>query len=91
MTCMMTHEQIQQIFSEESEDDEFWGFESILLNLVNLIRRFDSRGWGWCLLVLEIGVSYTRVYVVLLYYLKQAQLIDDIKFCCNWSPVKYKL
>jgi len=23
---MMTHEQIQQMFSEESDDDEFWGF-----------------------------------------------------------------
>ena len=23
MTCMMTHEQIQQIFSEASDDDEF--------------------------------------------------------------------
>ena len=27
MTCMMTHEQIQQMFSEESDEDEFFGFE----------------------------------------------------------------
>ena len=28
---MMTHEQIQQMFNEESDDDDFFGFESILL------------------------------------------------------------
>ncbi|KAK2156474.1 hypothetical protein LSH36_212g00023 [Paralvinella palmiformis] len=42
---MMTHEQIQQMFSEDSDDDEFWGFESVLLILVHLICGFDS-GWG---------------------------------------------
>jgi hypothetical protein len=45
---MMTHEQIQQMFSEESDCDGFWCFESILadnlLVLGRLIRRFDSRG-----------------------------------------------
>ena len=25
--CMMTHEQIQQMFIEDSDDDEFLGFE----------------------------------------------------------------
>jgi len=59
---MMTHEQIQQMFSEESDNDECLGFESILLNLGHLIRGFDSRGRG--LLVLETGASYTRVYTV---------------------------
>ena len=28
---MMTHEQIQQMLSKESDDEEFWGFISILL------------------------------------------------------------
>ena len=37
---MMTQEQIQQVFSEESDDDEFFGFESILLILVRLIRKY---------------------------------------------------
>ena len=55
---MMTHKQIQQMFSEESDDDEFLGFESILLILLHLICGFDSRGG---LLVLETGASYTRV------------------------------
>ena len=27
MTFMMTHEQIQQMFNEDSDDDEFLGFE----------------------------------------------------------------
>jgi len=45
---MMTHEQIQQMFSEESDDDEFLGFESILLLLVHLICRFNSRVGGGC-------------------------------------------
>ena len=27
VTCMITHEQVQQMFSEESDDDEFFGFE----------------------------------------------------------------
>ena len=36
---MMTHKQIQQMFSEESE--------LILLVLVQLIHRFDSRGAYW--------------------------------------------
>jgi len=44
---MMTHEQIQQMFSEESDDDEFLGFESILLILVHLICGFNSRGAYW--------------------------------------------
>ena len=44
---MTTHKQIQQTFSEESDDDEFWGFESILLILVRLICGFDSRGVYW--------------------------------------------
>ena len=43
-TCMMTHEQIQQMFSEESDDDKFLGFESILPILVRLVCEFDS--WG---------------------------------------------
>ena len=43
---MMTHKQIQQMFSEES-DDELFGFESILLILVHLICRLDSRGVYW--------------------------------------------
>ena len=30
MTCMMTHKQIQPMFSKESDDDEYYGFESIL-------------------------------------------------------------
>ena len=38
---MMTHEQIQQMFNEESDDDELFGIESILLILVRLIRGFD--------------------------------------------------
>ena len=61
-TCMMTREQIQQMFSEESDDDEFFGFESILLILVHLICGFDSMEGG--LLVLKTGVSYTRVHMV---------------------------
>ena len=44
---MMTHEQIQQLSSEESDNDEFFGFESILLILVHLIRGFDCRGVYW--------------------------------------------
>ena len=38
--CMMTHKQIQQMFCEESDDDELLGFELILL----IICRF------WCIL-----------------------------------------
>ncbi|KAK2145597.1 hypothetical protein LSH36_669g01023 [Paralvinella palmiformis] len=39
---MMTYEQIQQMFNEDSDDDdEFLGFESILLISVHLIRLFD--------------------------------------------------
>ena len=38
---MMTHEHITQIFNEDSDDDEFWGFEYIL---VRLIHELDSRG-----------------------------------------------
>jgi len=40
---MMIHE---QMFSEESDDDEFC-FKYILLILVHLIGRFDSRGVYW--------------------------------------------
>ena len=40
---MVTH---KQMFSEESDDDdEFSGFESILLILVRLVRGFNSRGF----------------------------------------------
>ena len=38
---MVTHEQIPQMFSEESDDDEFCGFESILLISVHLIHECD--------------------------------------------------
>jgi len=41
---MVIHKQTQQMFSEESDDDEFWCFESMLLILVRLICGFDSRG-----------------------------------------------
>jgi len=41
---VITHEQIQQMFSEESNDIYFFGFESTLLILVGLICGFDSRG-----------------------------------------------
>jgi len=44
---MVTHKQIQQMFSEESDDVEFFGFESMLLILVCLICRFDSREVYW--------------------------------------------
>jgi len=43
---MITHEQIQQMFSEGSDDDVCFGFESILI-LVRLIHRFDSSGVYW--------------------------------------------
>jgi len=42
--CMMTHE---QMFSEESDDNKFFGFESIIANLVRLIPGFDSTGVYW--------------------------------------------
>ena len=61
MTCKMTHEQIQQTFSEESDDDEFWGSESILLILVRLICGFVFKGG---LLFIKTGASYTRVYTI---------------------------
>ena len=54
---MMTHE---QMFSEESDDDEFWGFESILLISVDLIHGSTPGG----LLVLKTGVSYMRVRLI---------------------------
>ena len=41
---MVIHEQIQQMFCEEADYDEFWGSELILLILVHLIRGFNSRG-----------------------------------------------
>ena len=40
----MAHE---HMFIEESDDDEFFGFESILLILVCLICGFDSRAVYW--------------------------------------------
>jgi len=47
-TCMMTHEQIQQMLNEESDDDdEFMGFRSIMLIFVHLICGFDSSGVYW--------------------------------------------
>ena len=46
-TCMMTHEQITQVFNEDSDDDEFWGFLIALLILVWLIHGFDCRGVYW--------------------------------------------
>ena len=55
---MMTHEQIQHMFSEESDDDVCFGFESVLLILVHLIHGFDSRGG---LLVLKTGETYTQL------------------------------
>ena len=59
---MMTHKQIQQMFSEES-DDEFWGFESILLILCILYERSTPAGF--------IGPkNYTRVYTVILHSAK---------------------
>jgi len=60
---MMTHEQIQQMFSEESDDDECFGFELILLILVRLIHGFDSRGS----IGKKPGVSYTRVLLICKY------------------------
>jgi len=50
----MTHEQIEQIFNEESDDDEFFGFESILLVLVRLILGFDLGG----LLLQKLGMRF---------------------------------
>jgi len=44
---MMTDEQIQQMFSEESDDDDYDGFESILLILLHLIHGSASRGVYW--------------------------------------------
>ena len=59
---MVTHEQIQQMFSEESDDDEFWGFESVLLILMRLIHWFDYGG-------LVLNASYTRVCLIHWYIL----------------------
>jgi len=42
---MTTYEQKWQMFSEESDDEEYFGFESIFLTLVHLICGFDSRGF----------------------------------------------
>jgi len=44
MRYMMTPKQIQQMFSEKSDGDEYFGFESILLILVPLVWGFDSLG-----------------------------------------------
>ena len=53
---IMTHEHIQQMFSEESDDDdECFGFELILLILVRLIHGFNSRGF----IGPKTGASYT--------------------------------
>ena len=61
ITCMMTHEQIQQMFNEDSDDDEFFWFLINLLILVRLIRWFDSRGFigpkTWC--ILYMSATYT--------------------------------
>ena len=45
-TCMMTHEQIQQMFNENSDDDAFLGLINLPI-LVRLIHGFDSRGVYW--------------------------------------------
>ena len=47
MTCLVTLKQTQQKFNEESDDDEYLAFESILLLLVRLIHGFNSRGAYW--------------------------------------------
>ena len=67
-TCMMTHEQMQQMFSDESDDDEYLGFEVILLTLVRLTLGFDSLGiigpkTRW---VSYTSATYTRVYMVVI-------------------------
>jgi len=59
-TCMMTHQQIQQMFSEES-DDEFFGFESILLICVCYTRIRLQGG----LLVKNQVRLYTSIYSML--------------------------
>ena len=55
---MMTYEQIQQMFNEDSDDDddEFLGFESILLISVHLIRLFDLHAsiYGMLYLVMYV-------------------------------------
>ena len=56
---MMTQELIQQMVGEESDEDEYFGFESLLLILIRLIRGFDSRGF-----ISPKSASYTRVYTV---------------------------
>ena len=73
---MMIHEQIQQMFNEDSDDDdEFFGFESILLILVHLICGFDSRGFigskNRC--ILYSNATYMRVCTVMMkdYYLSK--------------------
>ena len=48
MKCMITHEQIQQMFDEEIDDDESFGFEQIFLILVLPICWFDSSRVYWC-------------------------------------------
>ena len=52
---MMTHEQIQQMFSEESDDDEFCGFESILLISVHLIHECDLYVSIYCMIFFSIS------------------------------------
>ena len=58
---MMTHEQIQQMFSEESDDDEFWFF---LINTADFSVSYMWVHLKGGLLVLKIGASYTRVYTI---------------------------
>jgi len=62
----MIHEQIQQMFSEESNDDDFGVFDNLLI-LVRLIRGFDSRGLigprNRCILYKDM--TYMRVYMVI--------------------------
>jgi hypothetical protein len=45
MTCMMTHKLIQQVFSEESDDDEFCCFESIIKLLILVCLRYNMLLW----------------------------------------------
>ena len=56
------------MFSEESDHDEFWGFESVLLILCILYVGSTPGN----LVVLEIGASYTRVYMVDICFVKSS-------------------
>ena len=69
---MMTHE---QMFSEESDDDEFFGFESILLILVRLICGFDSREY--------IGLIHKYIQYVNYYFLyRSVHVTSLVQICC---------